>query len=205
MKRERRKIFLILAETALLSLLLITFLQCTRSEKRIQVDQLKITEFVPFDQFLEEINKARFEDYRNKAGFIAANEDEFSKMKQHILSLYNGVKVKNSFVMDDAMFIDCIDINTQPGLKQDGKQLTIEKPPAFLDLRKEGADEQQGTPVPPMLSREKMDKFGNVMYCDSGYIPMKRITLDEVTRFETLNDFFNKYGKAGQTGLPEEQ
>jgi hypothetical protein len=113
MKRERRKVFLILAKTALLSLLLITFLQCRKSEKPVRVDELKITEFVPFDQFLEEINKARFDDYRNKAGFIAANEDEFSKMKQHILSLYDGVKVKNSFVMDDAMFIDCIDINTR--------------------------------------------------------------------------------------------
>jgi hypothetical protein len=32
---------------------------------------------------------------------------------------------------------------------------------------------------------------------------MRRITLDELVRYETLNDFFNKYGKAGEKGLPE--
>jgi hypothetical protein len=42
-----------------------------------------------------------------------------------------------------------------------------------------------------------------VQYCEQGFIPMRRITLDELVRYETLADFFNKYGKAGQKGVPE--
>jgi hypothetical protein len=53
-----------------------------------------------------------------------------------------------------------------------------------------------------MLSQKRKDAFGNAQYCAPGYIPMRRVTLDDLVRYQTLDDFFNKYGRAGERGDP---
>jgi hypothetical protein len=116
--------------------------------------------------------------------------------------MYKGVKVKNSFVLGSD-HIDCVDINTQPGLKQAGKRLTLEKPPPPKIAREEKDSAPRSESVGPMLSSKKKDAYGNIQFCQPGFIPMRRITLDDLVRYETLADFFNKYGKAGEKGDPE--
>ena len=161
---------------------------------------------ISFQEFYRSIAGARFEDYARKDGVKVTNPDEFQKMKAHIVSTYEGVKVKNSFVLGEAGPVDCVDMRTQPGLRKDGKFIALEKPPAPMIAREKRGDEaRKGQQVAPMLSARKKDAFGNVQYCDKGFIPMRRMTLDELVRYETLDDFFSKYGKAGEKGLPERQ
>lgn len=158
--------------------------------------------FMSHERFIASTQKATYADYAKRPDAKVANEKEFLRMKNHVLSMYEGVIVKNSFVMDRNGFVDCIDATTQPSLRRAGKQLTIQAPPKAVAVE-ERPQERKGEGVPPMLSREKKDRFGNVMFCESGFIPLRRITLEELTRFATLDDFFNKFGKAGASGLPQ--
>jgi hypothetical protein len=173
------------------------------SQPAIQEQQSAPREFIPSAEFIASTQKAAFADYAKRAGSKVANDQEFLKMKNHILSMYEGVIVKNSFVMERNGYVDCIDVKTQPSLRRGGKQLTIQTPPPYAVTVEERPQELKAQAVQPMLSREKKDRFGNVMFCESGFIPLRRITLDELTRFATLEDYFNKFGRAGASGLPQ--
>ena len=165
-----------------------------------------VSKMVPFQTFQKSTAEARFENYAGKAGTKVVNAEEFQKMKAHIASMYEGVKVRNSFVLGERDVIDCVDMKTQPSLRQNGKFIAIEKPPAPMIAKENKGDEaRKGQAVAPMLSIKKKDAFGNRQYCNPGFIPMRRITLDDLVRYETLDDFFNKYGKAGEKGDPVSQ
>lgn len=180
------------------ALMLVTF----ALPMQILVSNAYAEELVPFKEFYTGVGSLRYEDYAKKEGVKVKNADEFEKMKAHAVSIYEGVKVKNSFMLEND-YIDCVDVNTQPSLRQNGKFLALEKPPAPMITREKRSDKsRQGQPVEPMLSKEKKDAYGNVQYCDEGFIPMRRITLDRLVQYETLSDFFNKYGSAGEKGLP---
>lgn len=157
--------------------------------------------FMTHEQFIASTQKATYADYANRPGTKVANEQEFLRMKAHILSMYEGVVFRNSFAMETNGNVDCIDAKSQPSLRSGGKQLTIQTPPKAVAVE-ERPQKRKAEAVQPMLSPEKKDRFGNVMFCESGFIPLRRVTLDELTRFETLDDFFNKFGKAGTSGLP---
>ncbi|MCK9395359.1 MAG: hypothetical protein M0Q44_07195 [Methylobacter sp.] len=157
---------------------------------------------VPFQNFYSGVGSARYDDYAKKEGVKVKDTAEFEKMKAHVVSTYEGVRIKNSFMLGDD-YIDCVDVNTQPSLRQNGKFIALAKPPTPMIAREKPAGKsQQSQPVEPMLSKEKKDVHGNVQYCEEGFIPMRRITLDGLVRYETLSDFFNKYGSAGEKGLP---
>ena len=166
----------------------------------------EVSKMVPFQTFQKSMAEARFEDYAGKAGTKVANAEEFQKMKAHVASMYEGVKVRNSFVLGERDVIDCVDMKTQPSLRRNGKFIAIEKPPAPMIAKENKGDEaRKGQAVAPMLGIKKKDAFGNAQYCSPGFIPMRRITLDDLVRYETLGDFFNKYGKAGEKGDPVSQ
>jgi hypothetical protein len=159
---------------------------------------------VTFQEFIKTVGAARYEDYAKKNGTKVKNAAEFRKMKAHVASMYKGVKVKNSFVLGERDHVDCVDVHTQPSLRRGSRFLPLAKPPAPTVAEEKQRDEaREGRPVEPMLSAEKKDAYGNVQYCEEGFIPMRRLTLDELVRYETLADFFNKYGKAGEKGLPQ--
>jgi hypothetical protein len=162
-----------------------------------------VSKMVPFKSFQRSTAAARFEDFAKKAGVKVASADEFQKMKAHVASMYEGVKVRNSFVLGERDIVDCVNAKTQPALRQNGKFMPLAKPPKpKIAKENKGDEERQAKRVAPMLSAKKKDALGNVQYCRPGTIPMHRITLDELTRYETLGDFFNKYGKAGEKGDP---
>lgn len=158
--------------------------------------------YVNFKQFSRNTERAEYEDYAKKEGSKVKDAAQFQRMKDHVMSMYKEVKVRNSFVLGPD-HIDCVDVKTQPGLNRDGKRLTLEKPPAPNIAAEEKDNAPASKSVEPMLSKRKKDPHGNVQFCEPGSIPMRRITLDELVRYETLADFFNKYGKAGEKGNPE--
>lgn len=161
--------------------------------------------FVPFEAFIKSTEQANYEEYAKKEGVKVKNAAEFERMKAHVTSLYKGVKVKNSFILGERDYIDCVDARTQPALRQQGKSLPLAKPPEPKIAKEKGTEDtsRKSQPVEPMLSAQKKDAHGNVQFCQEGFIPMRRVTLDELVRYETLGDFLNKYGKAGEKGLPE--
>jgi len=49
--------------------------------------------------------------------------------------------------------------------------------------------DREDTLVGSPLGPDRKDWHGNVMSCPEGTIPMRRVTLEDLTRFETLPDF----------------
>jgi hypothetical protein len=164
------------------------------------------SKFISFDEALKINASAQYEDYAKQDGVRVKGSIEFAQMRAHVMALYEGVKVKNSFVLAED-HVDCVAVETQPGLRISGSvtaRRTLAKAPPPR-LARESIDEDIGLlaqPVAPMLSTQKMDAFGNAQFCSDGFIPMRRVAIDELVGYETLGDFFNKYGKAGERGLP---
>ena len=59
---------------------------------------------------------------------------------------------------------------------------------ATRDQQEERNDALAGS----LLSPDRTDQYGNIMDCPEGTIPMRRVTLEQMTRFETVQDFLRK-------------
>jgi hypothetical protein len=101
------------------------------------------------------------------------SEAAFEEMKRHILFLYDGVTPRHTFLGRDNQFVDCIPIEQQPGLRHP----RLGKIPLQMEAPK------------PSLA--------------AGTIPMRRVTLQEMTRFRTLDEFFAK-GRRGSVSRKKE-
>jgi len=170
--------------------------------------------FVPFDEFLRHVASVTVDSYRQSPHAFHATDSgkaEFEAMRKHILSMYRGVKVTHSFVNAEGHHVDCVPIEQQPTLQHPtlkGHAIQTTPPPNLAPAPPPPGASQANwpsTPVTPHLAKGNRDPFGNEMFCPEGTIPMRRITLEEMTRFKTLKDFFRKSpGGAGHPGQRRE-
>ena len=158
--------------------------------------------FIPFDEFYKSVKEATFEDHIKLASTKVSSQEEFERMKKHILETYRLVDVKHSFILDGTGHTDCINMHTQPSLRRGDVFLKISTPPKAA-IFKEDFSTPRAEFVAPMLNDQKMDQFGNRLACQNEFIPMARIELKDVVRFESLAAFFNKFGKAGENAFPQ--
>jgi hypothetical protein len=157
--------------------------------------------FVPFDEFLKQVASVTLDSHRQSHLALHAAEGapaEFESMRKHILGLYRGVKVAHTFVTADGHHVDCIPIEQQPTLRHPALKghviQTVPPPNPAPAPPPAGGLQGPGTPmgVTPHLVKGKHDEYGNEMFCPEGTIPMRRLTLEEMTRFKTLKEFFRK-------------
>jgi hypothetical protein len=144
-------------------------------------------------EFLGSLLSASHGDFAARADVRVANEVTFSEMRRHILGLYEGVQASHSFMDESGAIFDCIPIEQQPALRgsTDGVGSAPDLPP--MEVLPADRDEARGDVMAESsLSADRHDWHGNVMQCPEGTIPMRRVTLDDLTRFETLQDFFQK-------------
>lgn len=147
---------------------------------------------VPFQQFLEEVRVARPEAFEKAQGTQVQDKLEFGKMRQHILSLYEGVDVEHSFLLDGQVF-DCVPVAQQPSVRQLGlDKAELEAPPPALADADQNPPERGLERATSPLTQGLQDAFGNAVSCAEGTIPLRRVTLKEMTRFRTLEQFFHK-------------
>ena len=136
----------------------------------------------PFQDFVAGLKAAQAEPYLAPRQAVAGAA-EFSAMRAHLLSLYDGVTVRHSYAFDGQVF-DCVPIAEQPSLRLNGASAPAPPPP-----RPPGVSPSEGAfALPP----NSFDAYGNAQACAGGEIPMRRVTLDEMSRFPTLRDFFRK-------------
>ena len=147
---------------------------------------------LPFDQFLAAVNDARHTEFAARPASKVAHEDSFADMRAHILRLYEGVEVVNSFVDENGSVFDCVPVEQQPSLR--GAAGAVPSAPDLppMNAPASAAEERRDAQVPPQMAENKNDQFGNVMYCPPGTIPMRRVTLEDLTRFEDMRSFFRK-------------
>jgi hypothetical protein len=139
---------------------------------------------VAFSDFVRSLSHANADAYLNSKGAKVKNSMAFEEMRQHLLGLYSGVEVPHSLVAGRQIF-DCVPVLQQPSLRGT-KSPILAAPPPFTP------------PVTPgnIAVQELHDALGYLQHCENGTIPMRRLTLRELTRFESLRDFLQK-GRGG--------
>jgi len=163
--------------------------------------------FVSFDQFLSATTAAV---YNSVSMPRVANAAAFAEMRQHILSMYQGIRVAHSFAVGSQIY-DCVPIEQQPSIRLLGLKGIAATPPASSGPAKGAGTPngstgtQAGQPaVSSTPSPNGVDRFGNVIGCRDKTVPIGRTTLDQMIKFPTLKAFLSKSpdGK-GQPPVPK--
>jgi hypothetical protein len=146
--------------------------------------------FRPFDEFLAVTKISRHRHYRGRPEVRIRNKAAFNELRRHLLSIYAGVNVIHSYVDNHGQTFDCVPIEQQPALRKSGRALARppELPPLWPDSPSTLIGSRQSTSVQPAHK----DRYGNKVACPPGTVPIRRITLDELTRFESLRHYQRK-------------
>lgn len=160
------------------------------------------TEFVSFQNFMTRTASAEAGQFINKPGNRVHNIAAFEEMREHILGMYQGVEVSHSFVVGSEYY-DCVPIEQQPAVRKFGlKQIATPPPASLLDESSNSSNSNIKTAF--LLDPEKdFDAFGNSVHCENQTVPMQRVTLETTSRFETLQQFFQKSPNEAGPGQDE--
>ncbi len=147
---------------------------------------------VPFNDFLQQVSRVAPASYLARSTSRVKTAAAFEEMRQHILTMYGGVSVRHSFLLGSDPY-DCVPIMQQPSVRLRGLKSIAPAPPqppvpTGLNAPANSPAAQTGQ----LPSGQTADAFGNSVTCEEGTIPMRRITLEELSRFETLRQFFQK-------------
>jgi hypothetical protein len=156
---------------------------------------------LPLRQYVDSIASAKHSQYSARAEANVAHEDAFVEMRSHILGLYDKVESPHSFKDSSGAVFDCIPVEQQPALR--GWSGSIPAAPDLPPREKDAshdADDRKPMLIPSPFGPDRTDWHGNTMACPPGTIPMRRVTLETLTRFSNVRDFFSK-GPRG-TGRP---
>jgi len=153
--------------------------------------------FQSLKAFLDSVNTTKYAAVSARAESKVAHEDALEEMKGHILKHYHKTEAPHSFTDETGAIYDCIPVEQQPALK--GSRGSVPKPPDAPPAVAAGPhavggpqEEWKEHLVTSPLGPDQKDRHGNVMYCPPGTIPMRRLTLESMSRFATLRDFFRK-------------
>jgi hypothetical protein len=153
--------------------------------------------FVKFDDHLKHLQQAQHEQYVGKPGVKVASKAHFNEMKAHLNNMYKNLKVSHTFVGHGGHHIDCVSIDQQPSLRHPAlKNHKVQHtPPPLHFMPKHVAGKKQPAThfVPRHLAKGMKDAHGHEMYTPPGTIPLRRLTLTELTKFRTLKDYFKKH------------
>jgi hypothetical protein len=149
--------------------------------------------FIPFGEFIEDTRAAIVSRYVLRPPNRVRSSVAFGEMRRYLLRLYEGVHVTQSYLID-AQYFDCIPIAEQPSVRLLGLRRveTVPPRPTRLPDGLAGPAPDAGPRMPRVGFDRTADKFGNAIPCKSGTIPMRRISLEELSRFETLQQFLRK-------------
>ena len=145
---------------------------------------------VCFSSFLDDVKKATYDKYKHTN---VSDEAAFQGMREHVLLMYSGVKQTSRishFVLDD-IYGDCIPIMEQPSvhlLKLD----RLEAPPVTANGTNTTTPDDSVKGAPSILTLKLKDRYGNPIQCAKDTAPMQRLTLESLTRFSNLTEFFRK-------------
>jgi hypothetical protein len=148
----------------------------------VTVNAQHAARLTPFPDFVAGVRAAR--------PAPAQDPNAFQEMQQHILTMYTGEQVTHSFVADEHPF-DCVPIEQQPSVRLLDITHIATPPPHPAPV-----DDEQGPGVPIRVKSQfadnARDDLGNLLRCEDGTIPMRRITLEDISRFGTLRRYLQK-------------
>ncbi len=139
-------------------------------------------------RFVDALASATYQGHRATPDVRVADETEFERMRAYALSLHRDLDVAHSFVDSTGQVFDCVPLDQQPSRR--GQSGPIPVPPDLGSVL-DGGPVARPIPAPP-VHRTLHDRHGNVAECPPGHVPIRRITLDEIARFRTLEAFRSK-------------
>ncbi len=138
---------------------------------------------------------------------------ELQKMQAHLTQHYQGVEVQHSFVDANGSIFDCIPVAQQPALRGAAPATAPDLPAHLVPhiaitesqeaLKLLPAANRVAEPVHSLLDTGLLDVHGNAISAPAGTIPIRRITLEGMAKFETLQNFFKKSPVGTQTVPPK--
>jgi hypothetical protein len=144
--------------------------------------------------FLDSLKSAKHSDY---VASKVAHSDAFEEMRAHVLSLYEKTEAPHSFVDEDGAVFDCIPVEQQLALRGHTGPVPVAPDLPPIEAPAGSGDERRASLIVPPFGSGRKDRHGNEMQCPPGTIPMRRVTLEDLTRFGTLRDFFQKAPRGG--------
>jgi hypothetical protein len=152
-------------------------------------------EFVPFRSFIANTTTADSAQYLASSTSHVKDAASLEQMRQHILTMYQGVEVNHSFLLHSQYF-DCVPVEQQPSVRLLGLKNIASVPPQSVAPDKRPGDDRMSGKSAAAASQlgpdDQFDPFGNSVQCEAHTIPMRRITLEEMSHFKTLQQFFEK-------------
>ena len=85
-------------------------------------------ELVPFNNFLKGVTTANPHVWLSRPESRVKTPEAFEEMRRHILTLYRGVHVPHSFLLDTQVF-DCVPITEQPSVRLGRLKIATPPPP----------------------------------------------------------------------------
>lgn len=156
----------------------------------------------PFDQFIESVASADYEEVRRFPGSAVDNVYAFAEMKEYLLDRYKGVDPVDSVVGSDGQVIDYLREDMHPSARRwDGLATAPADAPSMPEAD-DVADPRSSATVHP---RPLTLAAGRERPTDS--TPLYRTTLSQLCRFPTLAAFSAKdrpAGLAADFGAPTE-
>ncbi|HEV7179314.1 MAG TPA: neprosin family prolyl endopeptidase [Candidatus Baltobacteraceae bacterium] len=142
---------------------------------------------LPHREFVRAVHSSQYQAYKHDPRARVRDQAAFKAMQEHLVKLNEGVDVQHSFVDNAGSVFDCVPIDQQPSVR--GTKHRIAKP---RDLPGRPDGRAPAPSVAPLLVPGRKDRHGNAMHAPEGTIPVRRATLDTLTRFKTLDDFLHK-------------
>jgi Neprosin len=162
-------------------------------------------EFVSFRAFIANTTTADSGGYLARSTSRVKDAESLEQMRQHILTMYHGVEVSHSFLLHSQYF-DCVSVEKQPSVRLlHLKSIASAPPQSVLPAKGLGDDHITGrssASASQLSPGDEFDSFGNSVQCEERTIPMRRITLEELSHFKTLKQFLEK-GPNGTGRAPE--
>lgn len=168
------------------------------------------TDMVSHDDFVKNLQEAKFADQKKRPGAKVRDEEAFNAMKAHLQKRHKGLKVVHSFVDAAGNHYDCVPANQQPALRDPrlkGHKVQLAPPKELAQAKvkfdfKDFAAIAKGQKFPkempkfePLFGKGKKDKHGNEMAAPAGTVALYRVTLQHLARFATLDDYLNAASK----------
>jgi len=146
-----------------------------------QAGDLTAASPVPFKAFVDGVGAASAAAFVGRPGYQVTDPAAFEEMRSHLLRLYAGIDVHQSFTRGSATF-DCIRYDQQPAVRFQGLKTIASPPPISPSVALHGAPSKlDGHDATPAAES-----------CGAGTFPVRRLTLERLAHFPSLEAFFSK-------------
>jgi hypothetical protein len=168
-----------------------------RRDRRLTMSAQDEKSRLDFRRFVDNLAAARYQEYLAAPSGGMIQEDTYSGMQQYLLERYEGIEVSHSFMADNGQIFDSIPENQQPALRLSGQAMaeTPESPPQAA------GQSDRGLLSTAQFDGNRQDRFGNRLLSPPGTVPIRRITIEELSRFGSLRAFSRK-APVGRSGHP---